>query len=173
MYKKQSGAVLMISLVILLGLTLLVLSGSRTVMVQEKMTAAVHDTHISLEIAESGIVDAEAAIEALTSVDNFSSTGSGGLYSKDNGPSDLFSDETWLSAVSTQATNQISGETASFFIEDLGETSFEGTTSNVAMSGYGTTSSEIDTHIFKIVVRSLGRDGNTERIIVSNYAKSF
>lgn len=173
MHKKQSGATLIISLIILVSLTLFVLSGSQTVLLQEKMTAAVRDNHISLEIAESGITDAKAIIEALSDVSSFNSSGSNGLYSEGDGPTDLFADATWTDANTAEATTEVSGENAKYFIEDLGEESSSDDSSSVSISGYGETSDTSDIEIFKIVSRSIGRDENTERIIVSYYAKSL
>jgi type IV pilus assembly protein PilX len=175
--KKQSGAILIISLIILVALTLFVLSGGQNVMIQEKMTSAVREMHVSLEIAESGIIDAEAYIDTLSDLDTFSDTGSGGLYSEGNGPSDLFSDTTWDSSVTLTATTDVSDSNsilASYYIEDMGEVSFDDDDdSSLTISSYGSTSDDSSSEVFKIVSRSTGRSGNTERIIVSYYAKSF
>ena len=180
MRKKQSGAILVISLIILFSLTLFVLSGSQSVLVQEKMTAAVRNMHVSLEIAESGITEAETYIETLAETDisdDFTSDGTGdpsGLYSKTNCPSDLFADSNWTNANTMQATKDVSGEKekyALYFIVDMGEITFED--SSLSISSYGDTSENSPVEIFKIVSRSLGSNGNSERVIVSYYAKTF
>lgn len=175
MYKKQSGSVLVISLVALLALTLFVISGSQTVMVQEKMTAAVRDMHVSLEIAESGVRDAEQLIEALSDTNGFSDAGLNGLYSKGNAPDDVFASTTWSTTNSAGATTKTlsSGEVARYFIEYLGEQYAASNTSSVSIDGYGETLESSDVHLFRIVARSLGRSGNTARVVESHYAKSF
>jgi len=173
--KRQSGAILIVSLIILVALTLFVLSGGQNVMIQEKMTSAVRDMHVSLEIAESGIRDAESYIDMLSNLDSFSDNGSGGLYSEGNGPSDLFADGTWDDNVISATTDVSDGHAvATYFIEDIGEVSFdEGTDSSITIGSYGSTSDDAASEVFKIVSRSTGISGNTERVIVSYYAKSF
>ncbi|WP_435237100.1 pilus assembly PilX family protein [Psychromonas sp. PT13] len=173
--KKQSGAILIVSLIILVALTLFVLSGGQNVMIQEKMTSAVRDMHVSLEIAESGIKDAESYIDTLSNLNSFSDSGNGGLYSEGNGPSDLFDDSTWDNNV-ISATTDVSDSSvvATYFIEDMGEVSFdEDSDSSITISSYGSTSDDSSSEVFKIVSRSTGISGNTERVIVSYYAKSF
>ena len=172
-YKKQSGAVLIISLIILIALTLFVLSGSQTVVIQEKMTSAVRDLHVSLAIAESGIKDVEVVIEGLSDTTDFSDAGSGGLYSEGNGPTDLFADATWADSVTSVATTSVSGEVARYFIEDLGEMSVGSDDTSLSIGGYGESSDASELQIFKIVSRSTGISGNTERVVVSYYAKDF
>lgn len=176
MLKKQSGAVLIISLIILVALTVFVLSASQSVLIQEKMTSAVRDMHLSLEITESGVKDAEAYIEGLSNTSTFSDTGTDGLYSQGTGPVDLFADATWTDDVIRRAVTDVSDNNivASYFIEDMGEITFgNDDSSSLAISTYGDISESRAAGVFKVVSRSLGRNGNTERIIISYYAKSF
>jgi len=171
MLKKQSGAVLVVSLIILIMLTILVLSGTQSTVMQEKMTSAVRDSHISLEVAESGLRDAEKMIEGLTGVTEFNDTG--GKYSENGGPVDLFDEAKWADNLTLTATTSVSGHVANYFVEYLGLMSFDEDLSDLNMNGYGETTGGGDIHGFKIVSRSTGRDGNTERIIVSYYGKRF
>ncbi|WP_372880681.1 PilX N-terminal domain-containing pilus assembly protein [Psychromonas sp.] len=172
MLKKQSGAVLVISLVILFTLTLFVLSTSQSGVVQEKMTAAVRDAHISLEIAESGLRDAEQVIDNLVGTTSFNDAGTGGRYSLGNGPADLFADANWTDSKSSAATTTISVEEARYFIEYLGLLpSADEEISSVTINGYGQTTGSGNVHGFKIVSRSMGDNRNTERIVVSFYGK--
>ena len=173
MQKKQSGAVLIVSLIILFMLTVLVLSGIQSTLMQEKMTSAIRDSHISLEIAESGLLDAESMIENLTSVNTF--TGTGGLYSENSGPEDIFTDSTWTDNSTIAATTEIAGAglVSRYFVEYLGVLTLDQDLSTLNTTGYGTTTGGGDIHGFKIVSRSVGKDGNTEKIVVGYYAKSF
>lgn len=173
MFKKQTGAVLITCLVILISLTLLVLSGGQSGIVQEKMTAAMRDAHVSLEVAESGVIDAEAIVEALTGIGGFTDTGAGGRYSEGNGPNDLFADTVWSNALTSESTTTVSGQLSRYYIEYLGMLSIEEDLSGVNVTGYGETTGAGNIHGFKIVSRSTGRDGNTERIVVSYYGKRF
>jgi len=173
MRKKQSGAVLIVSLIVLVALTLFVLSGSHSVMMQEKMVSAVRDMHVSLEVAESGVLDAEQVIEGLTDVTSFNASGSNGLYSEGNGPTDLYDDALWNSSNVATAGTSISSNQALYFVEYLGVYTSSTAIIDDSVETYGDESAESETSLFKIVSRSLGINGNTERIIVSYYAKSF
>lgn len=173
MLKKQSGAVLIISLVILIVLTVLVLSGTQSTLVQEKMTASIRNSHISLEIAESGLKDAEEMIDTLVGVSTF--TGLNGLYSVNNGPSDIFADSVWTDSLTIAATTEVTnaGVVSRYFVEDLGVLTFNNNLSELNITGYGENTGGGEIRGFKIVSRSVGRDGNTERIVVGYYGKRF
>lgn len=172
--KKESGAILAISLIILLVVTTIVISSTQSGVLQEKMSAAAREGHISLEIAESGIRDAEKMIETLTSTTAFNSSGNGGLYSQDSGPNDLFDTSIWSDSVTISATTVISGQTARYSIEELGLLPMpDEDLSTINMMGYGETTGGGDVHVFKIVSRSMGSNANSERIIVSYYGKRF
>lgn len=56
---KQRGAVLMVSLVLLLVLTLLGISGIESTILQEKMTGSVQDRERAFQAAEAALRDAE------------------------------------------------------------------------------------------------------------------
>ncbi|WP_354623373.1 hypothetical protein [Psychromonas sp. MME2] len=60
-----------------------------------------------------------------------------------------------------------------YFVEYLGELALEEDLSGLNMTGYGETTGGGDIHGFKIVARAAGKDGNTERVIVSYYGKRF
>jgi type IV pilus assembly protein PilX len=173
MLKKQSGAVLIISLIILIMLTVLVLSGSQSTLMQEKMTSSIRDSHISLEIAESGIRDAETMIDGLAGVTGF--VGANGLYAQNAGPNDLFANATWANNLTIAATTvtDASGQVARYYVEHLGILALDASLSSLNMTGYGATTVSGDIDGFKIVSRSVGRDGNTERIIVGYYGRRF
>lgn len=173
MKKKQSGAVLVVSLIILIILTVLVISGTQSTLIQEKMTSAIRNSHISLEMAESGLKDAENMIENLTSIAAF--TDSGGLYSENNGPNDLFSDAVWTNNLTLAATTETAGTglVSRYFVEYLGVLTLDDDLSGLNITGYGQTTGGGDIHGFKIVSRSAGRDGNTARMVVGYYAKRF
>lgn len=170
--KKQSGVVLVISLVILLVLTLLVVSVGQSGVVQEKMTAAVRDSHISQELAESGLKDAENYIETLVTTNDFNDLGTGGLYAQGKGPADPFDPDVWANGITKDATTSLSGQVASYYIEYLGIQSLsDDDLGAVNMTGYGATTGGGDLNLFKVVSRSVGANGNSERILEIYYGK--
>jgi type IV pilus assembly protein PilX len=66
--RKQRGAVLIVSLILLLVMTVLAISGSQVVRLQERMANNTRDVDLALQGAEAGLRDAEEYIESLTSL---------------------------------------------------------------------------------------------------------
>ena len=72
----QKGSVLLISLMILIVLTLLTFTTTRSVLLQEKMTANTRDTMLALQVAEAAIAEAEAK----TATFSYTLDGTNGFY---------------------------------------------------------------------------------------------
>lgn len=171
-YKKQQGAVLAISLIILLVLTVVVMSGNQTVVMQEKMTASVRDAHISLQDAEIGLLAAATQIESLTGTGGFSDAGTGGFYSQQNGPINVFDSANWASGKYLSTTNPVTGNTIQYYIEDVDIIPVpDEDLSGINMMGYGQTTGGGDVNAFKVVSRATGMSGTAERVVVGFYGK--
>ena len=173
--QKQRGAVLAVSLIILLVVTILSVQGIQTTLMQDKMTAAVRDGHIALETAEAGLVDAENFLETLVSTTNFSADGttSPGLYSVDNNPLDepyeIFGTAVWDATV-TAAGTEINGVTPRYFIVELGTVSDN--SGDVSLeTGYGYTAGGGNITGFRVYSRAFGKNTSTKRIVSSYYGK--
>lgn len=65
--QRQKGAVLAVSLILLLVMTMLAISGGQAVRMQERMAGNLRDVDLALQGAEAGLRDAERNIDALTS----------------------------------------------------------------------------------------------------------
>ncbi len=65
---NQNGAVLVISLILLLVMTILAISGSQVVRLQERMAGNTRDTDLALQGAEAALRDAEQYIEGLSAL---------------------------------------------------------------------------------------------------------
>jgi type IV pilus assembly protein PilX len=177
--KHQSGAVLIVSLIMLLILTLLAFSGGQTVVMQEKMTFTVQDSQVAFQSAERGIKQAQAYIDAnILDLDDFSDDGTttAGLYNQGKAPTDFFTASTWAAGISreTTATVNVDVAKARYFIEEIGLSSGLEAGGDVSdIGGYGQNGGVSDNNVFKIVSRGQGRSTSTQRIIVSFYAKSL
>ena len=179
--KTQNGAVLAVSLMILLVLTILTITSNRTVLMQNKMADASFESQVSLHVTESAVRDAEAYIDTLSTVANFDADGSNGLYSQGNGPADVFLDTVWTGVTPGGAPKTITSSTystqgygvsAEYFIEDLGQMAVEDENlAGVNMLGYGQTTGGGDVNAFRIVARATGKSGNAERILEVFYGK--
>lgn len=161
-----------VSLILLLVLTLIVVSGGQQVVLQEKMTAAVRDSHMALADAETGLKEAEEVIEGLVGTSGFSDTGVGGYYSLDNGPTDVFDSSVWDNTKTISAVDSVSGNPASYFIEDVDIINVSGEDiADINVMGYGQTTGEGDVNAFRVVSRAAGKSGNAERIVIGYYGK--
>lgn len=172
---RQQGAVLVVSLIILLMLTLIAVSGARSIVLNERMAFASRDTKIALEVAESMMRKGEAYISGLADTSAFGA--SGWLRTAGTGPVNLFDDSTWTDSNSVEWDVPMKGPGGGslkgrIYIEMAGTTSGESQASEVDLSA-GTTGIDVDNiQLFKIVTRGVTA-GGTERILVSFYGKTF
>lgn len=173
---RQHGAVLVVSLIILLVLTLIAVSGARGVLMNERMTFAARDAKIALEVAESVTRKAEEYIDNLSDTSSFGATG--WLRTAGKGPDDLFEENTWTDANSRVETVSMKGPDGvtklqgRVFIELAGLASEDANTTDVDLSAGNNAPRFGDIQIFKIVARGQGI-GGTERVLVTLYGKEL
>lgn len=173
--KQQSGAVLIISLIIMLVLSLIAISGAKGVVLNERMTFASRDAKVALEVAESMIRLGESHLEGLSDTSSFGSTG--WMRSEGNGPDNIFSEQTWTNNSSVEWEvpmkdpdgNAMKGR---IYIEMSGLASHESNSASVDLSADTTMSISDDIQVFKLVARGAGI-GGTERILMTFYGKSL
>ncbi|MFC6980894.1 pilus assembly PilX family protein [Microbulbifer taiwanensis] len=166
----------MVSLIILLVLTLIGISGARGVLMSERMTFASRDAKIALEVAETMARKGEAVIDGLANTDGFGD--SGWLRTAGDGPDDLFADDTWSSTNSTSEKVPMKGADGNtnlegrMYIEMAGLASDDSNAADVDLSAGSTGLDFPDIKVFKIVTRGVGI-GGTERIVVTLYGKAL
>jgi len=98
--KKQSGVVLVISLVMLLLLTLIGVTGAQVTSLEEKMAGSSRDQNIAFQAAEATLLQAEAFI-AGNEVSATTYSGANGLLDiGDAEPADYFLAVNWQGASS-------------------------------------------------------------------------
>ncbi len=173
--KTQSGAVLAVSLVILLVLTVVVMSANSNVVLQERMTSAIRETNLVFQAAESALVEAEKYIDALDAagLTAFNVNGTGGLYTEGDGPGDYLDDATWDTTGNKLRTaeNILGGYQAWYFIERLGQVNMMQETRAVSMeTGYGSDQESALANLYRVVVRAVGPNGVSEQIIAGYYS---
>lgn len=169
--RHQKGAVLLTSLLILLVLTLLALSGMQGSQLQEKMTSAVREGQTALEAAEHAVREGEEYLENQTvTLGNFGS--SGGLYTRADAP-DPMDDDTWDAANNKSiAADGFPGALAvkpRFFIEYIGITSSQESPGDLQITNYDDFTGGSKPLGFRIVGWSSGRSGETRRIVEAYY----
>lgn len=161
---QQKGAVLVVSVVVLLVLTLIGITSLRSTALERKMAGNIRDVGIALQSSESGLRDAENYIESLTNTNGFGTTA--GLYAVGTAP-DPFNSSTWTSSSSMQASTPSLSPIPRYFIEYVGDTTG---TSSIGITSYGVAGAT-NVMIFRIVSRGQGPSGTSQVLLEVFYGK--
>lgn len=165
--KQQSGAVLIISLVMLLLLTLIGISGTQTSSLEERMAGNLRDKSLAFQTAESALRVAENSLTPPAPLPSFDDAGTGGFYSQTSElptQSALLTDLFWSN--SPVATSTITGLGAGiarplYIIQDAGLSDCRG-------SAVGA----MDCRNYRITVRATGGSANAVVILQSIYSRA-
>lgn len=169
--QQQKGAVLVISLIILLILTLIGITSLRSTTLEQRIAGNIRDISIALQSSESGLRDAELFIESLPNTGDFGSAT--GLYALGTAPDPLLS-STWT------ANSSLSGSTLGtslsvplaaprYFIELRSSVSTGG---SLNVTGYGA-AEQNSVSLFRIVSRGQGPSGTSMVLLEVFYGKAF
>lgn len=175
MPQSQSGAVLAISLVILLVLTVVVMTSNRSVVLQEKMTNSIRESNLVFQVAESALVEAENLIDTFDSDDlaSFTATGTGGFYSEGDGPGDYLNQDLWKTSSGKliAAESTVENYQAWFFIESMGQINLVEEVKDVTLQNdYSLPHDTPMADVFRVVVRAVGPNQVAEQIIAGYYS---
>jgi type IV pilus assembly protein PilX len=169
---KQSGSVLLISLVILLILTIVGVSAMRNTAMEEKMAGNMRDKGLSFQAAEATLRAAEKYIEAnVISTQPFDTDGSDGLYDKTD--MKVWKTLSWDANDSIEysdfdSTYQIS-ESPRFIIQHIASIATDANTLNLGNYGQNTGAGTIE--MFLITARATGGSGNAPVFLQTTYGK--
>lgn len=169
---REKGAALFIVLIMLLVVTILGVSSMNDTLMQGKMAGAVQDRNISLQGVDNALRDAEAYIGSITGTANFGSTT--GLYATGAAP-DYYDSTSWSSS-SSRAATKTSGLAVAprYFIENMGEISGDTSSqyfSTVENADIGNSQNLGTITGYRIVARSTGASGNSQRIVEAYYGE--
>lgn len=169
---RQSGSVLIISLIVMLVLTILGVSGMKSAVLEEKMAGNMRDSQLAFQAAEATLREAEQYIENnIVSIANFDTNGSDGLYDKSQ--TKLWNNINWTSGDSLEFANFTSSTAVNtpprFIIEHLASQQNNVDTLNLDNYGQGTGAGRVE--MFLITARATGNSGNTVVMLQSTYGK--
>lgn len=168
---NQRGAVLIISLIVLTVLTIVVLSANRSVVIQERMTSAIRESNLTFQAAESGLREAEIFINGLGDLGGFSDAGVDGFYNQNSGPADYSDPAIWDPGLSQLATETVPGYETRYFIERLGQFEIGGIAPDISLrNDYSRPEVETSTEVFRVIVRSVGPNGQPIRILAGYFS---
>ena len=167
--QRQSGSVLIISLIVMLVLTILGVSGMKSAVLEEKMAGNVRNTHLAFEAT---LREAEQYIEDnIVSVNNFDTDGSDGLYDKSQ--QKLWNNINWDSSDSIEYTNFDTSYSVKtpprYVIEHLATNQDNLDTLNLDNYGQGTGAGRVE--LFLITARATGSSGNNIVLLQATYGK--
>jgi len=168
----QRGAVLIVSLVILLIITMLAVGGMQNTLLEEKMAGNVSDRNLAFQSTESAVREAEVFIEGIVSLGDFD--GGAGLVSRTDIEPDYYSADTWSNASNhvEAATDFGSYENPRYFIKHF--TTVTGTEGSLNLSGYGDNKGTGDVTIFRITARGTGASSDSAEVILrTQYGRIF
>ena len=169
---RQGGAVLAVSLIILLVVTLLAVGSMRSSTLEEKMAGNTRDRHLAFQTTESAIREAEVFVESIASLGNFD--GTAGLFGRTDTAPAYYDQSTWTDVGKhvVAATDFGSYEAPKYFIQNY--TVVSGTEGAMNMSGYGDNKGTGDVTIFRITARGTGASADSAEVILrSQYGRIF
>lgn len=165
--QKERGAVLIVSLVMLLIVTLIAVSSMQGTVMEEKMAGNTRDRNLAFQTAESSLREAEIYVAGLASMGTF--TGSGGLYGLTDAEPYYATSTTWSDTLNHVVGSAPHGsyEAPRYFIKHY--TVVKGTAGALNMSGYGDNKGTGDITIFKVTARSTGASTDSAEVILRSY----
>ena len=166
---KQQGAVLVMSLIILLLMTIIGVSSMKTTTLEERMAGNMRDQNLSFQSAEAALIEGEAYLDTVVIV---VTDGSAGLHDTGQAP-DVFDSDTWSNNVKSVpvVTTFNDDQNGRYFIEKLGPiTKSEGKVISYDPSGSNSTDSDITG--YKVVAIGEGPSGTAQSILASYFGRA-
>jgi len=178
--RKQQGAVLIMSMVFLLIMTMLGVSAFNSTTMEEKMSANMRDRMVALQAAEVALEAGQEYMDSISAVSNFGD-GSNGLYSTN--------DEVWQTLdwddfgedadddpnpPVVKVTGVLSEVAAPpmYIIEMGNEIDSEEETLNLS-GGYGDDVGGGGATVFKLTAYGTGSSANSRAILQATYGKQL
>jgi type IV pilus assembly protein PilX len=166
---SQQGAVLVVSLIILVAVTLLGITSMKQASTEQAMAGNLRESTIAFQAAEVGLASAEALLATGSQPDN--------IIAEDSLDPDYFSQEVWTSAVTTKVNSTLvnidSDNNPRYITKHLGEWNPDKavTDINPGFGGYGLTSTAQRIDYYRITSRGFGQTGVTARTLQTFFSR--
>jgi type IV pilus assembly protein PilX len=164
----QRGAVLVVSLIILLIMTILGVSSMKNTTLEERMAGNMRDQNLAFQSAEAALIEGEIYLrDTLLIVTD----GSDGLHARNAAP-DVFDPDTWANnAKSRPATVYLNDDqNARYFIEKIGDVS-KSTGKDLTFDPGGNKLKGGDITGYRVVAIGEGASGAAQSILSSYFGK--
>ena len=168
-----------IGLIMLLLLTMIGMTASQVAGLEEKMAGNANDYNLAFQSAEAALREAESYLEGLTTTTDFDGSNAGMLQegASDDLSSDYYTDPaTWVSASSIQTSGtypQLPSAHQPRYIIKFMSTQENDSNARLNIGGYGETTAGGAVTVLKVTSRSVGRNGSSQVVLQSYYAKKF
>ncbi|MDT8403753.1 pilus assembly protein [Sulfuriflexus sp.] len=171
--RQQQGAVLIISMIILLLLTILGVTSMQGTNLEERMAGNMRDRHVAFESAEATLAEAEAFLDTIAVTSAFRDN-TAGLY--DGTYLDLWKTVDWADATKYRSAANITtshgvSTAPKYIIEYISEPSST-SESKTNLDNYGGTSAGGGVALFRITVRGTGGSDNSVVFLQTVYGVS-
>ena len=170
--RNQSGAVLVVSLIILLVVTMLAISSMQSTALEERMAGNTNDRNLAFQSTESALREAEVFVEGISSLGNFN--GTSGLFGRTDAEPGFYDATTWSNSSNhvVAGTDFGSHEAPRYYIKNF--TTVTGTEGALNMSGYGDNKGTGDITVFRVTARGIGASADSAEVILrSQYGRIF
>jgi len=171
-HTPQRGAVLVVSLIVLLIMTIVGVSSIKTTTLEERMAGNLRDQNLSFQSAEAALIEGEKFLEDNVIIIADSTAG---IHDTGDAPNP-YEAATWSdAALSVAATTDINDEeNARYYIEKLGGVGSGSSTAgkNITFDpGGGSQADNSSVTGYKVVAIGRGPSGQAQSILVSYYGK--
>jgi len=171
--QKERGVVLVISLIFLLVMTLIGLTGMKTSVLEEKMTGNSRNQGLAFQSAETALHGAELYLNSVVTASDFSGS-INGLVSEVTDDPDYLDSSIWVDASSVEYSSGLSiiNSDPRYIIKLVGE-SEEDENAGLNLGGYGENLPGSQITVFRITSRGTGGTDNARITLQTNFGKRF
>ncbi len=170
---KQSGIVLVVSLIMLLLLTIIGLTGVQVTSLEEKMAGNSKDQNLAFQTAEAAIRAGEANIESVVAIAAFN--GSNGLYGINDAPNHYATANAWSAGGSAQFNSGFTDIKTQprYFIKHIATNEDSSSGTDILVGNAGETTAGASVSYFTITARGTGGRNSSQVFLQTYYGKRF
>ncbi len=167
--KTHTGAVLIVSMVMLIAITMLGVTSMKSSLTELTMAGNLRESGLTFQAAEAGLKSAESLVENTTSLSAYD--GSTSLLNKASTDPDYFAKVSWTDATTANVNLKNISINPKYIIRYLGDSDTNEKAGLGIGAGYGQNNLGTVLSNFRVTARGTGQTGNFFRIVQSYYAK--
>ncbi|MCP4489103.1 MAG: hypothetical protein GY820_17590 [Gammaproteobacteria bacterium] len=168
-FKRQQGAALIVSLIILIAMTLLGITSMRGTTTELAMAGNLRESSLAFQAAEAGLRSAEIIV-----ADSISSSSIANQVDQDTAEPDYFDASSWTGADDADIDLSSVGVTSpQYIIKYVGENSGDRLGLLNTGGGYNAAAETPPVAIYRVTARASGLTRTTFRTVQSHYGKIY